>query len=112
MIRTPQWLKNLFITGYKPTQQDFNDLFDSFISKTDGGVMSSSNFKKINVSEGITDIVFETPFNLGDSWGFVGKPFLYNSDGDIGYSISNESYSGFRITSSASGTLVYKVEKL
>lgn len=31
MLRTPTWLKNIFTTGYKPTQSDFADVFDTSI---------------------------------------------------------------------------------
>lgn len=31
--RVPQWFKNIFITGYKPTQEDFADVFESHLNR-------------------------------------------------------------------------------
>jgi hypothetical protein len=41
--QTSTYLKNKFITGYKPTQQDFTDLFDSLLSLYGGSVGDGTN---------------------------------------------------------------------
>lgn len=39
MKKTRAYLQALFITGYKPTQTDFTNQFDSFVHKDDGAII-------------------------------------------------------------------------
>lgn len=41
--QTTAYLKSKFITGYKPTQQDFTDMFDSLLSLYGGSVGDGTN---------------------------------------------------------------------
>ena len=52
-VKTRQQLKDKFVTGAKPTQQDFHDLLDAYLHKNDepsGGVQSGTGDVTINTT--------------------------------------------------------------
>ena len=60
MIQFRQILKQIFVTGYKPTQNDFSDVFDTFVSKADDPIITTEEKQKIADSLTTeTDPIFE-----------------------------------------------------
>jgi len=104
--RAINYLKALFITGYKPTQADFADVFDSFVNKTDEPEKSG----KIDVSDIPVNVIFDTPFSSGSEYIILRN--CYDSYGTVEANISNESITGFTVTASSPATFIYKAVKL
>ena len=58
-------LKSFFQTGFKPTQQNFSDLIDSFPNKTDDGI-NADGAQNISLTNGLTigNSSLETPGSI------------------------------------------------
>lgn len=99
--RTINWLKALFITGYKPTQADFADVFDSFAP-----VNLSSDIRsvKLTTTTAVTTVTFAADaipavaFSEGSIIMKMGKPDCTNNEGDVWCAITNLTASGFTLT--------------
>ena len=109
MQRTRSWLKSIFITGYKPTQEDFTDVFDSFVSKADEQILTNEYSGKIYISDQ-TRISLTPQLPIGTNYIILRN--CYDSEGDVGYTLSNEDHTGFTVKVAAPATFVYKVIKL
>lgn len=73
MKRTAAYLKAKFITGYKPTQDDYSDVFDSILNNTD-----SHEVKNISASDLDADYKYSYAHNKGAS---LVKPILFDNNG-------------------------------
>ena len=109
MERTRNWLKAIFITGYKPTQDDFADVFDTFVSKGDEQVLTNDNSGKVYITEK-TKVSFNPQFPIGTNIMVLGRG--YDGEGDVFCSITGEDHTGFWVTPSAPCTFVYFFIKL
>lgn len=65
---------------------------------------------KLNLNEGTTPIVFDTPFLNGTVYMLLIN--CRDNVGSVEYTISSETITGFSITVAAAATLIYKAEKL
>ena len=74
-IKTVTDLKSIWISGYKPSQSDFSDLFTTLVANTSGGdvnITSSTGVVMVNGNKVITDnltssiVIAYTPVNTGN----------------------------------------------
>ena len=95
MLRTPTWLKALFITGYRPTQNDFGDVFDSFVPRSE---MDWRPFKVTTTTEE-TPIEFNKPFPDGTDYIALGNSS--SGDSNLWYQIFDQNEAGFKVRTEA-----------
>jgi hypothetical protein len=103
MLRTPTWLKAIFITGYKPTQDDFTDVFDSFVSR--GIIRAAGAVSATGEADQSITFQFEgTPSPLSSS-NYALKTDDHGAG--LGIEVTQKTAAGFVITSIEPGEFDY-----
>jgi len=71
-------------------------------------LVSADKKGSVEVDEDGTPIIFDTPYPDGTN--YIILPHCYASFGDVNYTISNKTVTGFTITSAETATFDYKCE--
>ena len=104
--RSRTWLKGLWVTGYKPTQQNFADFFDSFFNLLDDAVQAYGKYGSVEVETTGTEVIFNLPFTTGVNYELLTR--CYDADGEVGFTITNKTELGFTVNPAVNATFVYQ----
>jgi hypothetical protein len=102
-IKLRSALKALWITGYKPTQTDFSDLFDSVVMPED----YRGKWFSVIIGDAIRSIIFDTPLPIGTTFDVI--PICLSDGTPINFTISNITRFGFDAIAADTATLFYQI---
>lgn len=103
MIKLRSAFKALWVTAYKPTQQDFADLFDSCILDED---YRGKWFSEI-VGDTDQRITFATALPNGTTFDLI--PVCLSNGSPVQFTISNIDLTGFNIIAADTAELLYQI---